>query len=34
MPIVHGGGITHLQKVAAFAAIYHVQTGFHGATDL
>jgi mannonate dehydratase len=34
MPIVHGGGITHLQKVAALAAIYHVQTGFHGATDL
>lgn len=34
MPISHGGGITHLQKVAAFASIYHVQTGFHGATDL
>jgi len=34
MPIVHGGGITHLAKVAAFASIYHVQTGFHGATDL
>ncbi|HKO89770.1 MAG TPA: D-mannonate dehydratase ManD [Polyangiaceae bacterium] len=34
MPISHGGGITHLQKVAALAAIYHVQTGFHGATDL
>jgi mannonate dehydratase len=34
MPIVHGGGITHLQKVAALAAIYHVQMGFHGATDL
>jgi len=34
MPISHGGGITHLQKVAAFAGIYHVKTGFHGATDL
>jgi mannonate dehydratase len=34
MPIVHGGGITHLLKVAASASIYHVQTGFHGATDL
>jgi mannonate dehydratase len=34
MPISHGGGITHLQKVAALAAVYHVQTGFHGATDL
>ncbi len=34
MPVSHGGGITHLQKVAAFAGIYHVHTGFHGATDL
>jgi mannonate dehydratase len=34
MPISHGGGITHLLKVAAFASIYHIQTGFHGATDL
>jgi mannonate dehydratase len=34
MPLVHGGGITHLLKVAAFASIYHVRTGFHGATDL
>jgi len=34
MPIVHGGGITHLLKVAALASFYHVQTGFHGATDL
>jgi mannonate dehydratase len=34
MPIVHGGGITHLQKVAALASVYHVQMGFHGATDL
>ncbi|MGC4093921.1 MAG: D-galactonate dehydratase family protein [Polyangiaceae bacterium] len=34
MPPCHGGGITHLQKVAAFASIYHVHTGFHGATDL
>lgn len=34
MPLVHGGGITHMLKVAAFASIYHVQTGFHGATDL
>jgi mannonate dehydratase len=34
MPIVHGGGITHLLKVAALASIYHVRTGFHGATDL
>lgn len=34
MPIVHGGGITHLKKVADFASIYHINTGFHGATDL
>ncbi len=34
MPLVHGGGITHLKKVADFASIYHINTGFHGATDL
>jgi mannonate dehydratase len=34
LPLVHGGGITHLQKVSALASIYHIQTGFHGATDL
>lgn len=34
MPIVHGGGITHLQKVAAFAGVYHILTGFHGPTDV
>jgi mannonate dehydratase len=34
MPLVHGGGITHLLKVAAFASIYHVLMGAHGATDL
>jgi mannonate dehydratase len=34
MPLVHGGGITHLLKVAAMASVYHIQTGFHGATDL
>jgi mannonate dehydratase len=34
MPLVHGGGITHLQKVAAFAGVYHIQTGFHGPTDV
>jgi len=32
--IVHGGGITHLKKIAALADLYHVKTGFHGATDL
>ena len=34
MPLVHGGGITHLLKVASFASIYHIQTGFHGPTDV
>ena len=34
MTVVHGGGITHLKKIAALAEIYHVQTGCHGATDL
>jgi len=34
MTTVHGGGITNLKKVAAFADMYHVQSGCHGATDL
>ena len=34
MTLVHGGGFTHLKKVADFAELYHVRTGFHGATDL
>jgi mannonate dehydratase len=34
MTVVHGGGITHLKKIAAMAEIYHVRTGSHGATDL
>lgn len=34
MSIVHGGGITPMKKVADFAALYNVRTGFHGATDL
>ncbi len=34
MSIVHSGGITHLKKIADFAALYHVRTGCHGATDL
>jgi mannonate dehydratase len=34
MSIVHGGGITHMRKVAAFAEIYQVRLGSHGAADL
>lgn len=32
--IVHAGGITHLRRIANLAELYHVKTGFHGATDL
>lgn len=32
--VVHAGGITHLRKIAAFADIFNVRTGCHGATDL
>ncbi len=32
--IVHGGGITHVRRLADFAALHSVRTGFHGATDL
>ena len=34
MTLAHGGGITPMKKAADFAALYHVRTGFHGATDL
>lgn len=34
MTVVHGGGLTPLKKAADFAAVHHVKTGFHGATDL
>ncbi len=34
MTLVHSGGFTHLRKVADLAALHHVQTGCHGATDL
>ena len=32
--VVHAGGISHLKKLAAFADVYNVRTGCHGATDL
>ncbi len=34
MTVVGSGGITHLRRVADFAAVYQVRTGCHGATDL
>jgi mannonate dehydratase len=34
MTVVHGGGISHLRKVAHLGEMYHVRTGSHGATDL
>jgi mannonate dehydratase len=32
--IVHAGGLTHVRRIADFAALHHVRTGFHGAADL
>jgi mannonate dehydratase len=32
--IVHTGGITHVRRIADFAALHQVRTGFHGAADL
>ena len=32
--VVHAGGITHLRRIADFAAMHHIRTGCHGATDL
>jgi mannonate dehydratase len=32
--IVGAGGVTHLRRIADFAALYQVRTGCHGATDL
>jgi mannonate dehydratase len=32
--VVHAGGISHLRRIADLAALYHVRTGSHGATDL
>lgn len=34
MTVVGSGGISHLRRVADFAALYQVRTGCHGATDL
>lgn len=32
--VTHTGGVTHLKKLADFAALYGVKTGFHGPTDV
>lgn len=32
--IVHGGGISHIRRLAHLAELNNVRTGFHGATDL
>ena len=32
--VVHAGGITHLRRIADFAALHQIRTGCHGATDL
>ncbi|PMR69132.1 D-mannonate dehydratase ManD [Halomonas heilongjiangensis] len=33
-PLSHGGGLTHVRRIADLAGLYHVRTGFHGPTDL
>ena len=32
--LVHGGGVSHVRRIAHLAEINNVRTGFHGATDL
>lgn len=32
--VVHAGGITHLRRILDLAALHHVRSGCHGATDL
>jgi len=32
--VVHAGGITHLRRIFDLAALYHVRSGSHGASDL
>jgi mannonate dehydratase len=32
--VVHAGGVTHLRRIFDLAALYHVRSGSHGATDL
>ena len=32
--VVHARGVTHLRRIADFAAMHQVRTGCHGATDL
>jgi mannonate dehydratase len=34
MTVLGSGGITHLRRIADFAALYQIRTGCHGATDL
>lgn len=34
MSVVHGGGLTPMKKIAAFAEIYNINTGCHGPTDV
>jgi len=34
MSPVHGGGISHLRKIANLAELHHVRTGCHGPTDV
>ncbi|MBX6371074.1 MAG: D-galactonate dehydratase family protein [Acidothermus sp.] len=31
---VHAGGVSHVKRIAEYADLYGVRTGFHGATDM
>lgn len=32
--LTHAGGITHMRRIADLAALYHIRTACHGATDI
>jgi mannonate dehydratase len=34
MSVAHGGGLTHMKKVASLAELHHVRTGCHAPTDI
>lgn len=32
--VTHAGGVSHLKRIADFASVYGIKTGFHGPTDV
>lgn len=32
--VTHAGGISHLRRIADYASLYQIKTGFHGPTDI